>query len=939
MGAIDPTRAEIIQTINQTKARVSGIFNSMSDAGNVYANTYLAANGMAPTNGTSVFNGDAGVIQTNGTSVFNATNSSPQQIYGSFNCSPNGIDTEFVRNYGSYLRDLSARLDANMANMAAQNAAATQAAQAAQSGQTATNVDAPMNFNNSVEPFSKLSDEQIKTLSDKEEEIAKKQDEMKAETDAKKKNEMAKEIKKLQQEYKQLEKDYGANNLSSMFGRNYNFYRNLSPDEISQIREANEEIASMRETIEAKQKERKETWEKIQAKMQEYASKTGQMPTADQIMSPTEKEFFEQSKTEIEDLQKQINTAIDNLHKNTKAASKDKSETYFETENIARANNTSAENKDNSVKTAASTLFDDKGKANSEDNIKKAFGEIEGFDKADKDAVAKFLTEQIDGKSKADFEKYMDTKEFFDAASTSTFVGDNKDNLGLLMAVYDKIKGEGKFKANAEKFGADKSEPARLVAAIKEMEEQKAAEKANEAKDSKPPKAEGTATDVLFDDKNKTNREETIKKSFEQIEGFDKADKDAVAKFLTEQIGDKNKADFEKYMDTKEFFDAASTSTFVGDNKDNLGLLMAVYDKIKGEGQFKANSEKFGADKSAPAKLVAAIKEMEEQKAASKPEGADTTEPAAGTVTPQVEANPDAKAKFDELIKPDDDGKINWESVKAEVDKIASDDSKTNDYKLQLRGLYNQARTQAELAAIVEKYPSTSKDGGKIPYEGFMEEVTKLQGTEHGAAKESKSLIDGAVSTMSFAKAEEILKDLKAEDKLGDNSVATLKQALAEQNISLSDEQIKALCNKYETALPLDDLNAKISNLIANNNGDLSSVSDDQLIDFFEYHNLDGRKTIDEFIKSKKNPEAIRDLAVRLNQIAQKEGIDKRMKYYNPLWRCHSLEAEKGNEITSTTDLEDLCDAAGNVFAERGATTFTLTAYAVCNAIREKRKQ
>ena len=224
-----------------------------------------------------------------------------------------------------------------------------------------------------------------------------------------------------------------------------------------------------------------------------------------------------------------------------------------------------------------------------------------------------------------------------------------------------------------------------------------------------------------------------------------------------------------------------------------------------------------------------------------------------------------------------------------------------------------------------------------------MEKIAALKETEHGKSAQGKELIDAAVSTMSLAKAEEILKDLNAENKLGDNPINSLKTALESENVNLSPDQIKALCEKHGTKLTLDQINERMTDILVNGKGNLDSITDDQLIDFFDpQRNKNSSQIINRFIWFSQNSDQsqnIRNLAVRLNEIAAREGISRRMRYETHGLLTSTIEADKGEEITNNTPLDKVKVAAANSSNHDGSfnSTFTWSAYAVCNHIRQKR--
>ncbi|MCQ2958178.1 MAG: hypothetical protein MJ180_04670 [Candidatus Gastranaerophilales bacterium] len=324
-----------------------------------------------------------------------------------------------------------------------------------------------INLNNSAETFSNLTPDILKDMKAKEAEIKAKEARFKEldekeglnEEEQKEKETLAKSLGELKENYRELDKKYGNGSpLSGLYGEEFNFYGNFDNMDLTDINNQNARINSLKSQLESKKKSYSDKIAELQKKAQEIYSKTGKPATAETLCSKTEKDYVDKLEKEINELQQKISQEIDNNSTYiNEAAKKDDGHLSFnvfrqrkeikDREEAKKAGNAQV------VSELANALFDKDGNAVSVDDIKKAIKtKNSSYSEETINAVAKFLQKQIkdNGKSKADFEKYLESDKFFEAVQGSTTTKfnatDGADNLRLLVETYDAIKGDGAFK-------------------------------------------------------------------------------------------------------------------------------------------------------------------------------------------------------------------------------------------------------------------------------------------------------------------------------------------------------------------------------------------------------------------------------------------------------------------------------------------------------------
>ena len=372
---------------------------------------------------------------------------------------------------------------------------------------TTSPTDAAKKTTNPAELLVGISESDWKKIKQMEEDIAKAK---KAIEEAKEKKESSEEINKLSKELYKLKKEYDkldrklgkGSSLSGKFGKqNYNFYKNINPEEFGEIKDITDTISELKKELEELDKQIIEHAKEIADVKKRLGGGGGLFApavsdaTALENMDPNKRAEIEDAKKRREELIKDIEKQIGELKSYiSDKASKDGETEHFYTHAIEKEEKDrqdAASGKGVAGK-ASKVMFKD-GKLQSKDTI---INELtDGVDETKKEAIEKAVGiiygSSTEGLEESKFKETLKGKDFFEKATGVSLEGDAGEEYAKYMVkIYDALMGEGSFKANAATHKDQK-----ITLTAKTMHD-KAYETSSSSSDGESTTSSGTTPDV-----------------------------------------------------------------------------------------------------------------------------------------------------------------------------------------------------------------------------------------------------------------------------------------------------------------------------------------------------------------------------------------------------------------------------------------------------------
>ena len=294
---------------------------------------------------------------------------------------------------------------------------------------------------NPADCFQKLNNETLKKLQDLEKEIKAEQEKFEQAKEAKNNDEksaVAKRLNKLRDEYRKLERTVSSSSVSKKYGKEFNFYTNLSENELETIKYNNSDISQMKKDLQKLESELQQYHMEVQQKMQQLQA-TGRNPN--EVPQELKDKVFAKEQ-EIKDLKEELSKKITELENYIKKAGESTDDVDWDVAQVeAESEKTqAAKEKEKKENEKIVTSLDDAVKAIQDKNK---------YDSNTVAAIETFLKEQKGEKSDEEFKADMQSTEFFKNV-TSKFKGINATDksLAILESIYDKLLGQGSFKTN-----------------------------------------------------------------------------------------------------------------------------------------------------------------------------------------------------------------------------------------------------------------------------------------------------------------------------------------------------------------------------------------------------------------------------------------------------------------------------------------------------------
>ncbi len=310
---------------------------------------------------------------------------------------------------------------------------------------------------NPAECFKKLNNATLKKLQDLEKSIKEAQtkfEEAKRTNNKEQKSAIAKRLNALKAEYTKLERTISSSSVSKKYGKEFNFYTNISEYELESIKSSNQSIEQTKKDLQRLERELEQQKMAIMQKMQQLQA-TGRNPNE----VPQElKDKALAKEQEINELRQQLSDQITELDNYVRKAGESTEDVDPEVAKAERGideagkaeqakRKQEAQGKEKIAQIIAGSIYKD-GKVNDRNTILKALEGLKEYKQADKEAVVDFLLEKAKEKGKEEeFNKYLTSKEFYTDTQTKFSADDYR--LILLEKVYDQKFGKkGAFRAN-----------------------------------------------------------------------------------------------------------------------------------------------------------------------------------------------------------------------------------------------------------------------------------------------------------------------------------------------------------------------------------------------------------------------------------------------------------------------------------------------------------
>ena len=327
---------------------------------------------------------------------------------------------------------------------------------------------------NPADVFNKIEHKKIEEMAQKERDIKDLQDKVNEEQDKNQKEELSKQLVALQTEYKKLDKELGGGKaLSKTFGdKEYSFYANIQPEELTTIKDINSAISKLKEDLAKLDKEGVDLnaeMANIRTQLKNKSGGGGNFPslvtspiddkTVLDNMSPEKRDRMSKLKQEREDKITEISEKITQLKNyiTNDVLKDDKANTNFYTSIVnadAKAKSDAQKNEGSNIAKVIDDMYTADGKLKTKEDVKKELDKIAGNKyKEVKEPVFERLYALADGKSKDEFKKALEEEDFFTGLDNISLNDKNNyKQLALLQEVYNNIVGSGKFEANGKKY-------------------------------------------------------------------------------------------------------------------------------------------------------------------------------------------------------------------------------------------------------------------------------------------------------------------------------------------------------------------------------------------------------------------------------------------------------------------------------------------------------